>query len=134
MTNVIVLDTNFLISAALFANSVSRNALDKVRFNYKMATSIPCFKELEEVIFRTKFKKYIDSDDAIAFLNFYQNSASFFEITHSVSDCRDSKDNKFLELALSANAQLIITGDLDLLVLSPYNSIPIVTPAQFLEL
>jgi uncharacterized protein len=134
MNSIIVLDTNLLISAALFTNSVSRSALDKARFNYILATSIPCFDELKDVIFRPKFKKYINTDEAISFLEFYKNNAHFFEITHSVTDCRDPKDNKFLDLALSASANLIVSGDGDLLDLSPYRSIPILTPAQFLEI
>ncbi len=53
------------------------------------------------------------------------------EIT--VSDCRDPDDNKFLELALSANADCIITGDKDLLELAPYKGIKILSANDFLE-
>ncbi|WP_373274988.1 putative toxin-antitoxin system toxin component, PIN family [Parapedobacter tibetensis] len=38
---------------------------------------------------------------------------------HTLTDCRDPKDNKFLELAVSAKAHAIVTGDLDLLILHP---------------
>ena len=132
MNNIVVLDTNLLVSAALFDNSVSRKALDKARFNYVLATSVPCFDELKDVLYRPKFKKYINYDEVATFLKFYEQQARFFEITHSVTDCRDPKDNQFLDLALSASANLIVSGDGDLLDLSPYRSIPILTPAQFL--
>jgi predicted nucleic acid-binding protein len=49
----------------------------------------------------------------------------------SVSDCRDAKDNKYLELALAAGASAIITGDGDLLALDPWRGIRIVTPADY---
>jgi len=55
------------------------------------------------------------------------------EVSHSVQDCRDPRDDKFLNLALSASAQFIITGDLDLLVLHPYRGIETWSPAEFLD-
>ena len=54
------------------------------------------------------------------------------EITTSVTACRDDKDNKFLELAVSGNAD-IVSGDEDLLVLNPFRGIPILTPRNFLD-
>jgi putative PIN family toxin of toxin-antitoxin system len=56
------------------------------------------------------------------------------EITESIQDCRDPKDNKFLELALSGNADFIITGDADLLSLHPWRGIAILSPADYLAL
>lgn len=50
-----------------------------------------------------------------------------------VNDCRDPKDNKFLEIAISGNADCIVSGDKDLMVLHPYRGISILTPMQFLE-
>ena len=47
--------------------------------------------------------------------------------------CRDSKDDKFLELAVNGYADFIITGDKDLLVLHPFESIPILSPFDFLK-
>jgi putative PIN family toxin of toxin-antitoxin system len=57
----------------------------------------------------------------------------FIKVTTTVTICRDPKDNKFLELALEVNAACIVTGDKDLLVLNPFENIPIVTPADFLR-
>jgi len=50
----------------------------------------------------------------------------------STKVCRDPKDNKYLELAVAANASCIVTGDQDLLVLNPFRNIPILTSADFL--
>ena len=54
-------------------------------------------------------------------------------ITRTVTACRDPKDNKLLELALSASASLIISGDSDLLVMHPFDVISIVSPADYLR-
>lgn len=55
-------------------------------------------------------------------------------VTSIITDCRDPKNNKFLELAIDGNADYIITSDPDLLILHPYLGISIVTPAQFLSI
>jgi putative PIN family toxin of toxin-antitoxin system len=55
-------------------------------------------------------------------------------ITETITDCRDAKDNKFLEVAVCGYATHIITGDCDLLDLNPYRSISIITARDFLAL
>jgi uncharacterized protein len=55
-----------------------------------------------------------------------------FKVTISINSCRDPKDNKFLELALTAKASCIISDDQNLLILNLFNDIPIVTAADFL--
>ena len=52
---------------------------------------------------------------------------------HTVTICRDPDDDMYLELALSGKADCIITGDPDLLVLNPFENIPIITPKEFLD-
>ena len=51
-----------------------------------------------------------------------------------ITDCRDPKDNKFLEIAVNGDADYILTGDQDLLILNPFRDILIVPPAYFLNL
>jgi predicted nucleic acid-binding protein len=52
----------------------------------------------------------------------------------SFTACRDPKDDKFLEVAVAGKADVIVSEDEDLLVLHPFRGIPIVGPAQFLEM
>lgn len=52
-------------------------------------------------------------------------------ITERITMCRDPKDDKFLELAMSGRADVIVSGDSDLLVLDRFRDIPILTPAAF---
>ena len=53
------------------------------------------------------------------------------EVTSTVSECRDPKDDKFLELAISGRASHIVSGDDDLLVLNPFRETSIVSPLDF---
>jgi len=48
--------------------------------------------------------------------------------------CRDPDDIKILGLAVSANADCIVTGDKDLLILEEFQGIPILTPRSFSDI
>lgn len=60
-------------------------------------------------------------------------AAELVTITEPITACRDPKDDKFLELAVNGHADLIVSGDADLLALNPFRGIPIVTPAAFVQ-
>ena len=70
----------------------------------------------------------------IEFLETILNDAVWIEIQESVVACRDPKDDKFLALAVNGQADFIVTGDRDLLVLNPFRGIAIVQPEEFLSL
>jgi hypothetical protein len=53
--------------------------------------------------------------------------------TIDVPELRDANDNMILATAIAADADVIVTGDLDLLVLQEYEEIPIVTAREFLD-
>ena len=89
--------------------------------------------ELNDVLRREKFNKYITEAERLQFLATLLKEGVLIEITETVTDCRDPKDNKFLELAVSGKAACIISSDQDLLTLHPFREIAILTPAQFME-
>jgi predicted nucleic acid-binding protein len=60
-------------------------------------------------------------------------AAELVAISERIAACRDPKDDKFLELAVSGKAEVIVSGDGDLLDLNPFRGIPIVTPATFVR-
>ena len=49
-----------------------------------------------------------------------------------MTDCRDPKDDKYLELALAAGADMIVSSDGDLLALHPWRGVRILRPAEYL--
>lgn len=131
---IFVIDTNILISSSLFKNSSPRKAETKANETGKIATSIATYSEFFEVFLRSKFDKYISKETRLKILMDFKQVAIFSEISETITDCRDAKDNKFLELGVAANASCIITGDKDLLVMNPFREIPILTPADFLNI
>lgn len=69
----------------------------------------------------------------IQFLGQLKAKALLINVIEIIDICRDSKDNKFLELAVSGKADFIVTGDNDLLVLNPFRDIEIITVSDFLN-
>ncbi len=129
-----VFDTNVVVSALLLHESTSRQALDRALDLGKVLLSLPVLTELYEVLCRKRFSKYLDDDDARRFLAGLVRISAWVEIDVRLTACRDPKDDKFLELAVSGHATHIITGDNDLLALNPFQGVPILTPHDFLKL
>ncbi|MDQ3683007.1 MAG: putative toxin-antitoxin system toxin component, PIN family [Bacteroidota bacterium] len=131
--NVLVIDTNTLISAFLFTHSTTKLAYDKARQSGKISASLETYNEFCNVLVRPKFDKYISLGTRLGIINDLKELLVFKEISESINVCRDPKDNKFLELAVAAKASCIITGDDDLLILHPFREIPILNAADFLN-
>jgi putative PIN family toxin of toxin-antitoxin system len=129
----VIVDTNVLISAALFKNSIPDLALSKALLNGKILVSQNTLQELINTLLKPKLAKYISTKDSFAFVKRIENTALCIDVNETITVCRDPKDNKYLELAISGKADLIITGDADLLVLHPYLGISIITPKYFIE-
>jgi len=131
MTSNFVIDTNVLISALLFKSSVPFEAICLANKQGVILYSEATLRELKKVLSRRKFDKYISEEEREIFLLNFVGSSQLVTITENITICRDQKDNKFLELAVSGKAKIIVTGDLDLLILNPFESIKILTPDQF---
>ncbi len=58
--------------------------------------------------------------------------AEVVDVTENIAECRDPKDDRFLELAVDGNATCIVSGDSDLLVLNPFRGVRILTPQEFI--
>lgn len=128
-----VFDTNVIVSAALLGKSIPRQAFDKALSTGKTLISVPVLLELAEVLSRKKLNKYLLEEERMRFLVALLKETELVEITEIVTACRDAKDNKFLELAVSGKADCLVSGDKDLLVLNPFRGIPIFTPGEFLH-
>ena len=89
--------------------------------------------ELADVLARPKFDRYISVADRQQFLRLLGRLAEFVPIVYPLRECRDPKDDKFLEVALNGKAELILTGDSDLLTLHPWRGIAILPPARYLK-
>jgi len=89
--------------------------------------------ELADALSRSKFDRYVSLEDRKGFLQRLGHIAELIPIIQVVRECRDPKDDKFLEAALNGRADLIITGDADLLAMHPWRGIAVLSPAKYLE-
>lgn len=89
-------------------------------------------EELDDVLSRPGFERYVTRQERRAFLRDLFRMAMSVPIAETVQACRDPKDDKILELAVNGRADYIVTGDDGLLVMNPFRGIAIIRPAEFL--
>jgi putative PIN family toxin of toxin-antitoxin system len=128
----IVFDASTLVGAALKPDGTPQQALLLAEDVDVFALSAAIDAEIEEVLGRPKFAHAIPTAARLRFLRNLRDSAVWFEPAIRITDCRDAKDNKYLELALAAGAETIVSSDLDLLVLDPWRGVRITRPATYL--
>ncbi|MGH6919702.1 MAG: putative toxin-antitoxin system toxin component, PIN family [Geminicoccaceae bacterium] len=128
----IVVDTNVLISRLLLPASVPGRATRQTVDAGQLLVSEATMAELTAVLGRTKFDPYLSIADRQEFIRLLGRIAELVPIVRVVRACRDPGDDKFLEVAVNGRADLIITGDRDLLALDPFMDIAILSPAACL--
>lgn len=127
----IVFDASSIVGALLNQNSLPERALLLARSKDVICLSAAVEAEIREVAGRAKFRKYLTLQRIELILDVVTAAAFVVEPNEAVTDCRDVKDNKYLELALAAGADVIISSDQDLLTLDPWRGIRIMTPAAY---
>jgi putative PIN family toxin of toxin-antitoxin system len=126
----VVLDTNIYVSALLAYDSLPARVYREIRANNTIVASWELFAELAEVMARDKFRKYFSEEQMKSFLKVLYKRAELVYITEKVNICRDKKDNIILETAVNGDAELIITGDRDLLDIGKFRGITIIKPSE----
>ena len=128
----VVLDTNVLISAVLSPYGKPFACLSWVLDHATLIASRELLDELETRLARPKFSKYVDDVKRRAFVADLALAAMQVELPGFIRACHDPEDDKLLEIAIIGRADCLVTGDQDLLILDPFQLIPILTPASFL--
>lgn len=103
---------------------------------FTLVISPAIIAEVEAALGLTKIRRYLrDPDEAPLWLADILAIADLVEDTGAVVGiCRDPADDMVLSAAREGRAELIVTGDADLLALVEYEGIAIVTPRAFLAL
>jgi uncharacterized protein len=129
----VVFDTNVVVSALMLLGSPPRRAFDAALQHGQLLVSEAMLEELDDVLRRPKLAEYVSEEQRLEFLAAYIRDAEDVLVTTRLRECRDPKDDKLLELAIAGKATHIVSGDQDLLTLSPFRGIVILTPADFLR-
>ena len=128
----IVFDVSTLIGVAIRHDSTPARALRHALRTDQVAVSEPVLVELLDVLHRPRLARFVDPNLRTALLSQVLELGIRFTPTMQVTDCRDPKDDKYLELALAAAASTIVSSDDDLHVLDPWRGVRILKPAAYL--
>jgi putative PIN family toxin of toxin-antitoxin system len=131
----LVLDSNVLISAILTTAGTPARLFDHIRRQRAVLLfSDPTRVELRNRLLNPRFDRYVSQAHRMRFLAEIDAVSEWVGMTGGVMGCRDRDDDKILETALNGRAQMIVSGDQDLLVLHPWRGIPVLSPGPALEL
>ena len=134
LRNVVVLDSNLVVSAFLNPESVASLALQIAVEHFDIAASHATLAELAGVLKRDKFDRYASKAERISRLEAYAQAVLVFDVQLEVLDCKNPKDNQFLALCTTAKAKVLVTGDKkDLLVMHPYQGTAVLGLRAFVE-
>jgi len=127
----VVFDTSSLIPVCLHPDREPARIFRQTILEHDVFSSQEALDELVAVLKRAKFDAWQPPGLRLAWVGLFRSVVRFVEIVERVGDCRDEKDNKFLELLLAANADVLIASDIHLRELHPYRGIEILTLSDF---
>lgn len=121
-----MLDTNVLLSAAFHPDRTCAIIVDlMIRGEVQNYASEAVLKEVRGIMCEHR---------RFSLLRQYEEHTKIVYPRERITACSDSDDNKFLECAVAAEAQFIISGDNALLEMDSYQGIRILTAKEFLQI
>lgn len=128
----VILDTNLWIS---FLITRRYSPLDDLLLtgNIKLIFSKELIEEFLTVAKRPKFEKYFTDNDIHHLIQLFDSFGALIDVSSEITECRDSKDNFLLNLAIDSKADFLITGDDDLLSIKKIKKTRILNWADFLK-
>ncbi len=129
----VVFDTNIFVRALINPKGINARLVQSLD-RYLVITSLAILEEVVEVLSQpnllgSKAIAWLDADRAIELLR----RAPLVTPTITVTVCRDPDDDKFLEAAVTAKADYLVTGDKDLREIDEYEGVKIRYPGEFLR-
>lgn len=132
----VLLDTNIWISALIWGGQVSPILLLAEEGGITLIISDPILNELNKVLRYEKLQAKIRSLQSTPdqLMEIVQNLAELHQtIQLKVPELRDQNDVMILATAVGGDVDVVVTGDRDLLTLTEFSGIPILSPQDFLE-
>jgi uncharacterized protein len=120
-----------LVGAAIKRDGLPLAALRKAVTIDRIAMSAAIEREMMDVLHRPRLTRFIDPRLRSEVLGILLTQTVRVEPNVTIAECRDSKDNIYLELAIAAGASIIVSSDADLLEMNPWRGIAIMLPANY---
>lgn len=131
----VVLDTNILIQALIRPQGITLPLIVALRSgSITVLYSAGLIEELVDVASRPRIRgKYgLQPEDIEALIGLVQVAGERVQPGQEIQVCRDPDDDHLLEVAIAGQANFIVTGDEDLLVLNPFRGVVILSLSNFL--
>nr|WP_231402690.1 putative toxin-antitoxin system toxin component, PIN family [Caenimonas aquaedulcis] len=133
----VVFDTSSIVGAVLLARSIPNQAYRRALSLARLCASAETLDELQDVLRRPKFDRYLPIASRREFFDSLVRVVEIHDVPQAVTRAlrprsRDPADDKFLALAVSCDADIIVSSDEDLLCLDPWHRVRIMTPAGFI--
>lgn len=131
-----VFDTNVLVSYLLTHRPPIATLVDVHlrQEDFQLITAHPLLVELERVLTYPKIKQYLKNEEHIHFLSLIAVLSEIVTLPHDIPKIsRDPDDDLLVACAVVGEANVLVSGDQDLLTLKQVGQIHILTPTQFLD-
>jgi len=129
----VVVDANVYVSAILFPESLPATLLRQVLDRHETLSSVAHAQEVGKVIARSKFERYLPLGDRLGAARILLHRAILVQVSLELHLCRDPKDDYLVNLALDGRADLLISGDGDLLTLEMIGPTRVVSPSEAIQ-
>jgi putative PIN family toxin of toxin-antitoxin system len=128
----VVIDTNVFLSGLLSSTSTPARAVERAIREDQVLASKDTLRELARKLLSPRFDRYVARERRMALLDRLAPNLVLVEIVQRIRACRDPKDDQFLEVAVNGSANVLVTGDRDLLSLHPFRGVDISSPSAYL--
>jgi putative PIN family toxin of toxin-antitoxin system len=129
-----VLDTNVLISAVISTGTSHEVLVEGFEGKYTIFVSPETIQEFEDTLLKYPDKFHMSPEEVEKERGTIEYFAEFVTPETEVDVVKeDESDNMFLEAAVSADAEYLVSGDPHLLDIGSYEGVEILTPDEFLE-
>ena len=131
-----VMDTNVLVSGVMWRGVPFELLRWAEKNSLVICTSLEILAEVHRVLHYPKFQQYIDNQQASPGELFAKIASlcTIIQVDQVVKGvCSDADDEKFLSCALTANVEVLVSGDRHLLNLVQYQSVRILTAREFYQ-
>ncbi|MFM9265231.1 putative toxin-antitoxin system toxin component, PIN family [Tychonema sp. BBK16] len=128
----VIIDTNLWISF-LIGKTLAKLKELMVDRTIEVVLCEQIIEEINLVTQRPKLQKYFSATKVQELLELLRIIGLWIEVTSEVSICRDAKDNYLLALAKDSQADFLVTGDADLLILVNFEGTKILNYKDFLD-
>lgn len=128
----VAVDANVWISALLHGRG-TRPILDAfIVHRFRLITSDTLIEELSGIISRPEWQAALSAAECRELLALMREAGTVVTPRERIAACRDPDDNALLECAVG-HADVLVSGDNDLLILHPFRGLRILKPADFLQ-